>query len=153
MISNYKKFYKIIEYLSQFSKSRMGLILGVDNLIDMFEEQYYRNLNGGIMEAFGIIFTRDIKFYLYPYKPKKELELLNSKNLPIHPRTRGLYNYLHSNGRIHDLNYNANILDIFSKDILKKIKACQTGNWEHAVPEGVAEIIKIKSLFGMKCRI
>ena len=66
MISNYKKFYKIIEYLSQFTKLRMGVILGVDNLIDMFEEQYYRNLNGGIMEAFGVIFTRDIKFLLYP---------------------------------------------------------------------------------------
>ncbi|MEC7864110.1 MAG: TonB-dependent receptor, partial [Bacteroidota bacterium] len=47
MISNYKKFYKIIEYLSQFTTSRMGLILGVDNLLDMFEEQYYRSLNGG----------------------------------------------------------------------------------------------------------
>ena len=147
MISNYKKFYKIIEYLSQFTKSRMGLILGVDNLIDMFKEQYYRNLNGGIMEAFGIIFTRDIKFYLYPYKPNEKTELLNSNNLPIHPRVRDLYNYLHSNGRIEDLKYNADILGIFSKDILKKIKACEEGNWEHAVPEGVASIIKEKKLF------
>ena len=84
MISNYKKFYKIIEYLSQFTKSRMGVILGVDNLVDMFEEQYYRNLNGGIMEAFGVIFTRDIKFFLYPYRPNNNVELLNSNNIPIH---------------------------------------------------------------------
>ena len=153
MISNYKKFYKIIEYLSQFTKSRMGVILGVDNLIDMFEEQYYRNLNGGIMEAFGIIFTRDIKFYLYPYKPNDKTELLNSNNIPIHPRVRDLYNYLHSNGRIEDLQYNADLLGIFSKDILNKIKACQTGNWEHAVPQGVAEIIKEKNLFGTSCSI
>jgi len=151
MISNYKKFYKIIEYLSQFTRSRMGLILGVDNLIDMFEEQYYRNLNGGIMEAFGIIFTRDIKFYLYPYKPTENTKLLNSKNLPIHPRTRGLYNYLQENGRVKDLEYNKEILGIFSKNILKKIKACETGNWEHAVPNGVAQIIKERSLFGMNC--
>ena len=81
MISNYKKFYKIIEYLSQFTKSRMGVILGVDNLVDMFEEKYYRNLNGGIMEAFGVIFTRDIKFYLYPYKPNNKTILLNRCNL------------------------------------------------------------------------
>ena len=81
MISNYKKFYKIIEYLSQFTKSRMGVILGVDNLVDMFEEKYYRNLNGGIMEAFGVIFTRDIKFYLYPYKPNNITKLLNSNNM------------------------------------------------------------------------
>ena len=149
MISNYRKFYKIIEYLSKFTKSRMGLILGVDNLIDMFEEQYYRNLNGGIMEAFGIIFTRDIRFYLYPYKPNKESTLLNSDNLPIHPRVRDLYNYLHSNGRIKDLDYNSDILSIFSKDILKKIKASEIGTWEHAVPKGIDKIIKKRSLFGM----
>jgi hypothetical protein len=153
MISNYRKFYKIIEYLSQFTKLRMGLILGVDNLIEMFEEQYYRNLNGGIMEAFGIIFTRDIKFYLYPYKPNDQVKLLNSNNLPIHPRVRGLYNYLHSNGRIEDLKYNSDILGIFSKDILNRIKACDQGNWEHAVPEGVAKIIKEKSLFDWACEM
>ena len=147
MISNYRKFYKIIEYLSQFTKSRMGLILGVDNLVDMFEEQYYRNLNGGIMEAFGIIFTRDIRFYLYPYKPKENIELLNSNNIPIHPRVKGLYNYLHSNGRIEDLNFNPDVLGIFSREILKRIRACEVGTWEDSVPYGVAEIIKEKNLF------
>lgn len=153
MISNYKKFYKIIEYLSQFTKSRMGVILGVDNLIEMFQEQYYRNLNGGIMEAFGVIFTRDIRFYLYPYKPNQETELLNSNNIPIHPRIKDLYNYLQSNGRIKDLEYNSEILNIFSRDVLKKIKSCETGTWEDMVPEGVAEIIKDKNLFGTSCEI
>jgi len=153
MISNYKKYYKIIEYLSQFTKARMGLILGVDNLIEMFEERYYRNLNGGIMEAFGIIVTRDIKFFLYPYKPNEKTKLLNSNNLPIHPRVRDLYNYLHSNGRIEDLKYNSDILGIFSKDILKKIKACETGKWEYAVPKKVATMIKKKSLFKTNCKI
>ncbi|MAW21006.1 MAG: nicotinate-nucleotide adenylyltransferase [Flavobacteriales bacterium] len=147
MISNYKKFYKIIEYLSQYTKSRMGLILGVDNLIDMFEERYYRNLNGGTMEAFGIIFTRDIRFYLYPYKPNQETDLLNSKNLPIHPRVKGLYNYLESNGRIKDLEYNPDVLSIFSIDVLRKIKACEEGTWEKSVPDGVADLIKEKHLF------
>ena len=147
MISNYKKFYKIIEYLSQFTRSRMGLILGVDNLIDMFEEQYYRNLNGGIMEAFGVIFTRDIRFYLYPYKPNDKAELLNSTNIPIHPRIKDLYNYLHSNGRIKDLEYNPEVLGIFSREVLKRIKACEEGTWESSVPEGVADIIKEKHLF------
>ena len=88
MISNYKKYYKLIEYLSQFSKQRMGLIIGVDNLLEMFEEKYYRNLNGGIMEAFGIIYTRDIKIYLYPFKSKEKEVLLNSTNIPIHPRIK-----------------------------------------------------------------
>ena len=122
MISNYKKYYKLIEYLSQFSNNRMGLILGVDNFVSMFEEKYYRNLNGGIMEAFGIIFTRDVKFYLYPFRPSKNDKLLNSSNIPIHPRVKDIYNYLLSNGKIKDLEFNKDILGIFSKDVLKKKK-------------------------------
>ena len=92
MISNYRKYYKVIEYLSRFTPNRMGLIIGVDNLISMFEEKYYRNLNGGIMEAFGIIYTRDIKIYLYPFQSKDGL--LNSNNIPIHPRVKALFEYL-----------------------------------------------------------
>ena len=81
----------------------MGIILGVDNLIEMFEEKYYRNLNGGILEAFGIIFTRDVKIYLYPFQPDKNSELLNSNNIPIHPRVKDLYDYLYINKRVEDL--------------------------------------------------
>ena len=105
------------------------------------------------MEAFGIILTRDIKFYLYPYKPNEKTKLLNSQNIPIHPRVRDIYNYLQSNGRITDLDYNTDILGIFSKDILKRIKACEEGSWEGSVPDGVAEIIKEKNLFGTSCSV
>ena len=153
LISNYKKYYKLIEYLSQFTKLRMGLIIGVDSLVEMFEEKYYRNLNGGILEAFGIIFTRDIKFYLYPYKPNEKTKLLNSSNIPIHPRVKDLYNYLHSNGRIEDLAFNAKLLHIFSREVLKEIRNCKEGTWEDSVPDGVAEIIKKKNLFGTSCSI
>ena len=153
MISNYKKYYKLTEYLSQYTSARMGLIIGVDNLVSMFDEKYYRNLNGGIMEAFGIIVTRDIKIYLYPYQPNLDKILQNSTNIPIHPRAKSIYQYLYSNKRIEDIDYNSEFLNIFSKDVLKKINSCETGTWEHMVPDGVAEIIKEKSLFGMSCKI
>ena len=149
MISNYKKYYKLTEYLSQYTNARMGLIIGVDNLVSMFEEKYYRNLNGGIMEAFGIIVTRDIKIYLYPYQPDIHHELQNSSNIPIHPRAKSIYNYLYSNKRIEDIEYNSEFLNIFSKDVLNKIKSGEVGSWEHMVPDGVADIIKERSLFGM----
>jgi len=122
-------------------------------LMEMFDEKYYRNLNGGILEAFGIIFTRDIKFYLYPYKPNDEAELLNSSNITIHPRAKDLYNYLYSNGRIEDLDFNAELLNIFSREVLKKIRNCEEGTWEDQVPAGVAKIIKERCLFGSSCEI
>jgi hypothetical protein len=52
-----------------------------------------------------------------------------------------------------DLDFNPEVLGIFSREVLKKIKKCEQGNWEDKVPEGVAEIIKEKSLFGWSCKI
>tara|TARA_B100000900_G_scaffold255232_1_gene217478 strand:+ start:1080 stop:2492 length:1413 start_codon:yes stop_codon:yes gene_type:complete len=153
MISNYMKYYKLCEYLSRYSDKRLGFIIGVDNLVEMFEEKYYRNLNGGIMEAFGIMLTRDIKIYLYPSQRNSEKQLINSKNIIVHPRAKSIYKYLLNNKRIEDLDYEKDILGIYSRDVLKKIKSCEIGTWEHMVPDGVADIIKDKSLFGMTCKI
>ncbi|MDG1190419.1 MAG: TonB-dependent receptor, partial [Flavobacteriales bacterium] len=129
LISNYRKYYKLIEYFSNYTKARMGLIIGVNNLLEIFDDKYYRNLNGGILEAFGILFTRDLKIYLYPYQADANDELLNSKNIPIHRRLRPLYDYLLKNSRIKDLKFNDNVLQIFSRDILQKIKKKEDG-WQ-----------------------
>ena len=80
MISNFKKYYKVIEYLSQFTPNRMGLIIGVDSLMDMFEEKYYRNLNGGIMEAFGIIFTSSFNTNSFSTSDKPTTSAFKSVN-------------------------------------------------------------------------
>ncbi|MPT34045.1 MAG: TonB-dependent receptor, partial [Flavobacterium sp.] len=65
MISNFQEYYKVVEYFSEYSKARMGLAMGVSNLIDIFDEKYYRHLSGGILEAFGKLFYRDLKVFLY----------------------------------------------------------------------------------------
>ena len=149
LISNYRKYYKLIEYFSNYTKARMGLIIGVNNLMEIFDDKYYRNLNGGILEAFGILFTRDLKIYLYPYQADANDTLLNSQNIPIHRRLRPLYDYLLTNGRIKDLNFKPNVLQIFSRDILEKIRNEKDG-WQNGVPDGVSDIIVKNKLFGMK---
>ena len=148
LISNYQEYYKLLEYFSRFTKKRMGLIMGVNNLLDVFNEKYYLHLKGGILEAFGILFMQDLKIFLYPYK--HEGKLLNSMNIPIHPRMRPLFNYLIQNGRIIDIeDIDEGILDVFSRNVLKMIKKGEKG-WEDQVPAYVDNIIKEKRLFGYK---
>ena len=126
----------------------MGLILGVNSVQDIFNDKYYRHLNGGILEAFGILFTRDLKMYLYPSQEALGEELLTSKNLQVHPRLRPLYAYLTQNSRMVDLTeYNPEYLNIFSREALKMIKEGKKG-WEEMVPKKAEQIIKEKSLFG-----
>lgn len=148
LISNYKKYYKLIEFFSRHSKKRMGVIMGAATLVDIFDEKYYRNLNGGILEAFGILFSRDLKILLYPWRDSKTKELWTSQSTPIHPRVKPLYNYLTFNKKIIDIeDYNEDVLSIFSTDALKRIKSGDE-NWEDMVPTFVDQIIKEKCLFG-----
>ena len=149
LISNYQRYYKLLDYFSRFTKKRMGIIMGVPNLKQIFEEKYYRHLSGGILEAFGRMFNRDLKIYLYPYQKQKEGEITNSKNINIHPRFRSLYDYLIFNQRIIDIEYDPQILNIFSPVVLRMIKNGISG-WEDMVPAYVDNVIKQKKLFGSK---
>lgn len=148
LVSNFQMYYRLVEYFSRYTKARMGLVIGVNSLLDIFNEKYYRDLNGGILEAFGILFTRDLKMYLYPYQENTEDAVLNSTNIPIHPRLRPLYDYLLRNNRIIDLEgYDPDILSIFSREVLRMIKE-NDQQWEKMVPEKVDNIIKKNKLFG-----
>ncbi|MCH2199903.1 MAG: TonB-dependent receptor [Flavobacteriales bacterium] len=148
LISNYQKYYKLVEYFSRYTKKRMGLIMGTNNLLDVFNEKYYRNLNGGILEAFGILFSRDLKMYLYPWRDNNSGELLITENAPIYPRLKPLYDYLIFNKRIIDIeDYDKDILDIYSRECLEMIREGSEG-WEDMVPTYVDTIIKDKRLFG-----
>ena len=86
MISNYQRYYKLLDYFGRFTKERIGIILGLTNLKEIFEAKFYRHLNGGILEGVGKMFNRDIKVYVYPYKPDQTSTLKTSKNINIQPR-------------------------------------------------------------------
>jgi hypothetical protein len=126
----------------------MGLIMAAGSLAEVFDERHYRHLNGGILEAFGILFSRDLKIYLYPWKDEQTGAIMDTTTLPIHPRLKPLYDYLIHNKKVVDLeDYDPALLSIFSKDALSRIKAGDSG-WENLVPDFVDTVIKEKCLFG-----
>lgn len=147
LISNFQEYYKLVEYFSQYSKNRMGLAMGVNNLVDIFDEKYYRHLSGGILEAFGKLFFKDLRVYLYPMLDENG-NLMNSENLKVHPRMKELYKFFKYNGKVVDISdYDPNILSVFSREVLRKIANNEEG-WETMLPEGIAKLIKQKCLFG-----
>lgn len=153
LISNYQEYYKLVEYFGRFTKERMGLIMGVGNLVEIFDEKYYRNLNGGILEAFGILFSRDLKVYVYPALKGAGEGLENTQTIRIHPRLKPLYDYLVFNRRIRDIeNYDEEILHILSPNVLHMIKNGEPG-WEEFLPPYVDHIIKSHQLFSYQPKV
>ena len=147
LISNFQEYYKLVEYFNLYSKKRMVLSMGVNNLIDIFDEKYYRHLSGGILEAFGKLFHKDLKVYLYPML-SEEGTLITSENLKVHPRMKELYKFFKYTGKLVDIkNYRPEILNIFSRKVLKMITKGEDG-WEPLLPSVVSNMIKEQQLFG-----
>jgi len=148
MITNFKEYFKLVEYFSEYTKKRIGLAMGVSNFVQIFNEKYYRNLSGGILEAFGKLFYKNLKVYLYPMKDIETGEIITSQNLKVHPRMKELYKFFVYNGKVVDLkNYDPSILEIYAKQVLQMISK-GSESWEKMLPKGIPEIIKAQKLFG-----
>jgi len=150
MISKFQEYFKLVEYFNNYTKAKIGLTMGVNNLVDIFDEQYYRHLSGGILEAFGKLFFKEMQVYLYPMKNAETGQIMTSNNVKVHPRMKELYKFFKYNGKVMDIiDYDPEIMHIFSRDVLKKIINNEEG-WEEMLPKGMADIIKEKNLFTRK---
>jgi hypothetical protein len=148
LLTNFQEYYKLSDYFSNYSKKKTVLAMGVDNLVKVFDENYYSSLSGGILEAFGKLFKKEIEIYLYPML--KENKLINSNNLQVHDNMKNLYKFFKDNNKIKDIiDYNKNLLDIFSGEVLFDIQNKNDG-WEDKLPETISELIKEKKLFGFQ---
>ena len=150
MISDFQEYYRLVDYFAAYTKKQMALSIGVNNFIEIFKEDYYSDLSGGILEAFGKMFYNNLKVYLYPAKNPESDTVINSNNLRLHPRMKDFYKFFKYNGKIVDVfDYEEEYLRIFSRDILAQIKESKSG-WENQLPEGISEMIIKNQMFGYK---
>ena len=66
MISNYTRFDRVTTYLRQYTQNRISMVVGIPTLRGIFEEKYYEELQGGILEGLGRLFRGPVKLFAYP---------------------------------------------------------------------------------------
>ncbi|MCC5023489.1 MAG: TonB-dependent receptor [Candidatus Synoicihabitans palmerolidicus] len=172
LISNYPEYYKLTSYFRRYTTEMIGVAMGINNLFEIFNEKYYEPLPGGILEAFGRLFRNAVRLYVYPMRRNAYDNyigtdadqgsypsglashafvsdvLVSARNLQVSPHLRNLYAHLMENHYIDCIvGYNHDILDIFSRDVLKRIQAGDP-SWEKMVPHPVVTAIKSYGLFG-----
>eukprot|EP01061_Rhynchopus_euleeides_P018262 TRINITY_DN301_c0_g1_i1.p1 TRINITY_DN301_c0_g1~~TRINITY_DN301_c0_g1_i1.p1 ORF type:complete len:441 (+),score=147.22 TRINITY_DN301_c0_g1_i1:357-1679(+) len=154
VVSDYLRFFRLREYFSRYTRRRVGFCMSVFNVIDLFEEQYYEGMNGGILEAMGRLFSGDVRLYVYPrHNPKnkentKELitadSILSDNSSPL----SHLYAFLRIRNKLIPVTgYSPDVLNV---DMQAAIQDLQRGGraWEAMVPEHAVAMIKEKRLFG-----
>ncbi len=148
VISDCSKQQKLIDYFKDYKCPKLGLVTGVRELLEMINNTFYQNQDGALLSAFGELFTRNVKFYVYPALQEGSGEVINCQNLPVPEGIKFVYQHLLGSSQIHDIQgFKEEVLHIFSKQVLQMIKDDEKG-WEQLVPSKVANLIKEKCLFG-----
>jgi len=148
LISNFAEHHRLASYFFRYTKKMIGMTMGVPTLKEIFDEKYYADLAGGILESFGRMFKNDLKLYVYPLLDAKTGALINAANLRVAPNLRHLHAYLIENRFIEGLrDYDESVLGVFSRDVLQRIRSGDH-SWEEMVPAQVARTIRERKLFG-----
>jgi hypothetical protein len=146
LISDYVEYHRLAAYLAWRTDGRIGIVMGVPSLLDLFHESNHAQLPGGILESFGRMFKNDLKLFVYPMLSGGEV--VNIDTASVAQDLQPLYDYLSRRGSFVDLdNFKPEYLPILSRDVLRRIAAGDT-LWEAMVPGEVAEMIKKRGFFG-----
>lgn len=149
LISNFQEHYRLAAYLSKFTKSKpLGLVIGLNNLTRIFDEKYYRNLDGGLLESFSRLFGSNVKLFVYPALKSGTDQILTVNDFEPPAHLKYLYKHFIENGQIVDLpEAQTKHLHIISDQVLEMIREDE-GNWDSMVPNRVAAAIRKDHLFG-----
>jgi hypothetical protein len=153
LISKFGEYYRLAGYLSRYTNRMIGLVMGVPSLIEIFDEKYYLNLEGGILEALGRMFKHGLKLYVYPMIDEETGKITTARQVEVAPNLCSLFQYLIDNRHIEEIgDYQKDFLRIYPPAVLAKLKAGD-GSWEEMVPPEVVRIIKQREFFGYRAAV
>lgn len=138
LVSSFSLFYKLKEHLRAMSEKPLGIVIGATHLEKLFDEKFYFDLPGGILEGMGKLMDEKTRLYIYPHKT--EMMCLQVKSFFPKPAMKNLYSHFVDNKFIQDIAGCDEIQEfVHSDDILKLVKK-KDNRWKKLVPESVQSI-------------
>src|SRR5438046_767868 len=150
LISKFSEYYRLAGYLFRYTNRAIGLVMGVPSFIEIFNENYYANLEGGILEALGRMFKGGLKLYVYPSIDEASGKIITATQVTVARNPRSLFRYLIDNQYVQEItDYHSEYLRIQPPDVLAKLQSGDS-RWEQMVPPEVAHLITKREFFGYR---
>jgi hypothetical protein len=138
LVSSFTLFYKLKEHLRLMSDKPMGIVIGATHLEKLFDEKFYFDLQGGILEGMGKLVDDKTRLYIYPHKT--DLMCLQVRSFRPKPTIKNIYTHLTENKFIQDIAGCDEIQEfVHSDDIVNLVKK-KDNRWKKLVPEAVQSI-------------
>ena len=148
LISDYLRFFRLRSWIRRYTQNRIGIMLSVLDFDYLFAEAYYEGLEGGILEAFGKLFSDNTNVYVYP--TIRDGKIITLDNVDVSDELGFLLKYLvHNRAMVSADIEDVRNLEISAREIIEQLPNGR-GSWEDKLPEQTANSIIEKKLFGFK---
>ena len=155
LLSNFFEYYRISGYLQRAigkGKGKFAIVLGVPAMKQLFNEAFYSDLEGGLLENFGRLARSDMQLYLYPTVDETG-NVITANSLELPEDVEDLYEFLLKRNVVLPVQY-------FDEELLRKVGPKSVGKkvkdmieagdeaWRDFVPKKVAQKICENNLYG-----
>ena len=149
MISRYLRYHRLVPFLRRLTPKRIGFAMGLRNARQLYDEHFYSDMPGGILQALGELFQGDIKLYVCPAIDTATGKIVAPPDFkpPVH--LKHLFAYVLENKLVETVPVDNALLSIYSADVLNKIQSGDSA-WEKMVPAPVVQMIKDRKFFNSK---
>jgi hypothetical protein len=146
-ISDFARFHELRCHLRQFTNERISLALGIKNIVEVFSEESYEDLPGGLIEGLGKLFAKSSNLYVYP-KLLKDGSTRFVNEMTFEEDVNFLFQHFLKTNRLISLDkYDRKTINVFTSDIRDAMLQGDKA-WKSKVPKKVYNHIKENGLFG-----
>jgi len=94
MVSNFYRYFKLVDYFAQFNMNKLRIVVGLPTFDKILDSGQYTDLRGGLLEAMGTLFQKNVKMYLYPYTDMNSGDVIYPEDSHFSDENKLLWQYL-----------------------------------------------------------
>jgi hypothetical protein len=147
LVSDLGPFHRLAGYLAARKVTQAGMVIGAPLLQDLFDQRHYDDLPGGILEAFGRLFTQGLRLYVHPARDGAG-GVVTAATVPLPPHLDHLRRHLLENDLLQPLDCPAEALSSHGSDEVRTRIAAGDPSWRDLVTADVAAIMVERGYFG-----
>jgi len=140
LVTRFTLFYQLKEFIRLSTKEPLGIVIGATHLEKLFDESFYFDLDGGLLEGMGKLLDKASRLYIYPHKTA-EICLLTKSFFP--PKNiQHIYQHFIENKMIQDIAGCDDLKEFIHSDHVKKLIQKKDKSWKKLVPEKIQKLVE-----------
>ncbi len=140
LVTQFTLFYQLKEFIRASTDKPLGIVIGATHLEKLFDETFYFDLSGGLLEGMGKLLGRFSRLYIYPHKTA-EICLLTKSFFPK-PNVKNIYRHFIDNNMIQDIAGCDDLTEFIHSEQVNKLIKKKDKAWKKLVPEKIHKLIE-----------